>query len=844
MTQTTRLAERGSPSGFSLEGAATPQGCPVLGRSDGSRIGGLSLLGGGPSPSASTRQSVPRNTRGDRQGPGPTLSRSGLCHCPARPLLPRAPPPRVTGPTAPRHGATVVWKNVRHDAHPGQGHGRRTRRPLERRLGGAGNLPLRPRARRASRTSRSTLPRPPSRAPSTSATSSATPTRTSSPATAACAGANVFYPMGWDDNGLPTERRVQNYFGVRCDPSLPYVEGFEPPHSGGDGKSTKAADQLPISRRNFIELCEVLTAEDEKQFESLWRHLGLSRRLVAHLPDHLPRGPGRRAAGVPAEPRARRGVSGRGADAVGRDVPDGRRAGRARGPRHDGRVPPARVPAQLPRRRGWFKRRRLHRDDAPRAPRRVRRPGRAPRRRAVPAAVRHHRPHAAVRRRGARRCALPRGPRQGLRHRHDLHVRRHHRRHVVARAPARDPADARLGRARAARAAAGDRDRGRARGVRGDRGDDRLQRAEARRGDAPRVRRHGRRAHAHPAPRQVLREGRQAPRDHHDPPVVHRATAARTRRSTSALVARGTELGFEPDFMRVRYENWVKGLQGDWLISRQRFFGVPIPVWYPLDDAGNPVWDAPIVPTEDALPVDPSSLAAPGYDESRRGVPGGFVGEKDIMDTWATSSLTPQIACGWRDRPRALRRDLPHGPASPGPGHHPHVAVLHRRPFAPRARDASLEARGDLRLDPRPRPQEDVQVRRQRRDARGPAPRAWARRRAVLGGVGAARDGRGVRHRADEDRAAPRDQGAQRVEVRARRDGDRGRGQRVAGGRDRGGRARDRRGRDRGARPGDARGARRGGGRRDGGVRGVRPHARARGGRSRSSGRSPTTTSS
>ena len=87
-------------------------------------------------------------------------------------------------------------------------------------------------------------------------------------------GLEVFYPMGWDDNGLPTERRVQNYFGVRCDPSLPYDPDFTPP-SNGDG-SGKAADQVPISRRNFVELCERLTEEDEVQFEELWRKLGLS----------------------------------------------------------------------------------------------------------------------------------------------------------------------------------------------------------------------------------------------------------------------------------------------------------------------------------------------------------------------------------------------------------------------------------------------------------------------------------------------------------------------------------------------------------------------------------------
>ena len=89
-------------------------------------------------------------------------------------------------------------------------------------------------------------------------------------------GYDVFYPMGWDDNGLPTERRVQNYYGVRVDTSLKYDPDFVPPFEGTDGKKIDAKDQVPISRKNFIELCEKLTAQDEKQFEALWRSLGLS----------------------------------------------------------------------------------------------------------------------------------------------------------------------------------------------------------------------------------------------------------------------------------------------------------------------------------------------------------------------------------------------------------------------------------------------------------------------------------------------------------------------------------------------------------------------------------------
>jgi valyl-tRNA synthetase len=127
----------------------------------------------------------------------------------------------------------------------------------------------------------------------------------------------------------------------------------------------------------------------------------------------------------------------------------------------------------------------------------------------------------------------------------------------------------------------------------------------------------------------------------------------------AALVARGSEVDFHPPFMRNRYENWVSGLNGDWLISRQRFFGVAIPVWYPLDADGEVDYDHPIVPSEESLPVDPMAQAPAGFDESARDQPGGFTGDPDVMDTWATSSLTPQIAGGWRGDPDLFARVFP-----------------------------------------------------------------------------------------------------------------------------------------------------------------------------------------
>jgi valyl-tRNA synthetase len=141
--------------------------------------------------------------------------------------------------------------------------------------------------------------------------------------------------------------------------------------------------------------------------------------------------------------------------------------------------------------------------------------------------------------------------------------------------------------------------------------------------------------------------------------VTSRQWFIKTMEFREGLLERGRELQWHPDYMRHRYENWVNGLTGDWCISRQRFFGVPFPVWYPIGADGSFDYAHPLVPDESRLPVDPSTDTPDGYAPEQRGKPNGFAGDPDIMDTWATSSLTPQVAGRWLDDPDLFARVFP-----------------------------------------------------------------------------------------------------------------------------------------------------------------------------------------
>lgn len=466
-------------------------------------------------------------------------------------------------------------------------------------------------------------------------------------------GKAVFYPMGWDDNGLPTERRVQNYYGVRCDPTLPYDPSFVPPEAPGK-------HPVSISRPNFIELCARLTVEDEKAFEQLWKHLGLSvdwsmtyatigkaSQRVSQLSFlHLLRdGMAYRleaptlwdvdfrtaVAQAELEDRERPGAYHRIRFALAEAQPA---AGAASSAVEIETTRPELIPACVAlvahpddeRYRPLFGR------DAVTPLFGVRVP------------IRPH-PLASPEKGSGIAMICTFGDLTDVTWWRELNL--------PVRAIVQP--DGTLGAVKWGTA-----------------GWESVDPARAQQFYDPLVRLAV--AKAQPVIVASLREtgdlvGEPRPITHPvkfyekgDRPLeilTSRQWFIRTMPLRDKLIERGRELEWHPAYMQARFENWTNGLNGDWCISRQRFFGVPFPVWYRIDESGRVDYDHPLLPAEDQLPIDPSTEVPSGYRADQRGVPNGFVGDPDVMDTWATSSLTPQIVCGWVDDAERFAKTFP-----------------------------------------------------------------------------------------------------------------------------------------------------------------------------------------
>ena len=462
-------------------------------------------------------------------------------------------------------------------------------------------------------------------------------------------GKSVFYPMGWDDNGLPTERRVQNYFGVSCDPNVAYDPKFTPPFRGDVPKDHRA---VAISRPNFIELCVELTHQDEKIFEDLFRRLGLSvdwsllyttisdyarRTSQAAFIRNLSRGEAY-AQEAPTLWDVDFGTAVAQAELEDRERPGAYHSINFARTDGSGNVTIATTrPELIPACVALV----AHPDD-PRYQPLFGKTVRTPLFDVEVPVVAHELAQIDKGTGIAMICTF--GDLTDVIWWRELNLPT---RAVIGRdgrivADMPDWITSATGTVNYLALAGKGVKQAQTAIVE-------LLRASGDMNGEPEPITH---------PVKFFEKG-DRPLEIVTSRQWYIRNGGRDEVLRAALLKRGDELAWHPDFMQHRYTNWVGGLNGDWLISRQRYFGVPIPLWYPLNAAGEPDFNNPIIPSESQLPIDPSSDVPAGFTEAQRGVAGGFMGEPDVMDTWATSSLTPQIAGRWIDDQKLFNNIFP-----------------------------------------------------------------------------------------------------------------------------------------------------------------------------------------
>ncbi|WP_104983320.1 valine--tRNA ligase [Sorangium cellulosum] len=472
-------------------------------------------------------------------------------------------------------------------------------------------------------------------------------------------GLNVFYPMGWDDNGLPTERRVQNYFHVRTDVRTPYERGLTLPPAAPE--VIKKEPPRVVSRPNFIELCHKVTREDEQVFKALFRRVGLSvdwQHEYATIDDHC-----RRTAQLSFLDLHEKGhlysvfaptmwdVDFQTAVAQA-EVEDRPQAGAF----HDiafvveGTGEALVIATTRPELLAACVGVTAHPEDP-----------------------RYQHLFGKVALTPVFRAPVPIFP--------SALVDREKGTGILMVCTFGDATDVIWWRERGLPLRQMLGKNGRVVPVTFGEGEwESRDPAAANAAYAPLVGKTAKQARA--AMVELLRRDDAAaagagPALRGEPRPIERAVKffekgdqplefiptrqwfVRLADKKAELLEYGERITWHPDFMRHRYRSWTEGLQGDWCISRQRYFGVQFPVWYPLDADGNPDHARPLLATPAMLPVDPTVDVPPGYEASQRDRPGGFTAESDVFDTWFTSSLTPQISSHWRRDPERHARLFP-----------------------------------------------------------------------------------------------------------------------------------------------------------------------------------------